>query len=118
MANNLNIREVSLAEVSSKANTVNTIGVAYISNVKQSRVSVYAPMVVRVTNHPANTVAEENDPTKMALFLSQRHGEPWVMVGHQLETLTHPLPGGSHAPITDVKAYHTIYPDFDYTTFE
>lgn len=117
MANTLYIREVTLAQISDSTNTVNGIGAVPIANVRQNRSWAYEPMVVRVTDHEADAggtdVAED-----MALFMSVRHGEPWVMVGHQTEKVTHPLPGAVAAPIAAGVNFSVIYPDFDYTTFE
>ena len=119
MANTIFIREVTLAQISDSTNTVNTIGVAPLVNVKQSRASAYEPMVVRVTNHPADDGGVADYVEGMALFLSVRHGEPWKMVGHQTEKLTWPLPGAAQAPIIlQTDAFSCIFPDFDYSTFE
>ena len=118
MSNTLYIREVTLAQISDSTNTVNSIGTAVVNDTKQSRSSAYEPIVVRVSDHPANDVAATDVVEDMALFLSVRHGEPWCMTGHQPEHLIHPLPGVTAAPIADTEAYSIIYPDFDYSTFQ
>ncbi len=118
MSNNLNIREVLLSQISDVENTVNGIGHEVLDGIKQARQSAYEPIVVRVTDHPADTVDEEDDATLMALFVSRRHGEPWIMQGHQTEHLIHPVAGAEAAVIVDIAAYSVIYPNFDYSTFE
>lgn len=118
MANTIEIREVTLAQISDSTNSVNSIGTAPIGVVKQSRSSVYEPIVVRVTNHVADDGGTADFAEGMALFCSTRHGEPWVMIGHQPEKLIWPLPGVAQAPITiEVDAFSCIFPDFDYSTF-
>ena len=118
MANTIYIREVTLAQISDSTNTVNTIGATPIANVKQNRSWSYEPMVVRVTDHVADDGGTAGNAEGMALFCSVRHGEPWVMIGHQPQKITHPLPGVAAAPIATGTDFSVIYPDFDYTTFE
>lgn len=117
MANTIYIREVTLAQISDSTNTVNAIGTAPVANVKQARASAYEPIVVRVTDHVADDGGTTDFSEGMALFCSVRHGEPWVMIGHQSQKITHPLPGAVPAPIASGTDYSVIYPDFDYTTF-
>lgn len=132
MANKLGIKEVTLAQISNKDSDINVAakfgelmdasnatgtGSAHIH--KATRTSVYDPMVVRVTDHVANTISHvDKDTDKMALFLSARHGEPWVMVGHQTQHLIHPAPGVTNAPIESGKDYSIIYPNLDYSKFK
>jgi hypothetical protein len=72
MANTLGILERTLAQVADKTNSINVIGTA------GGRLSVYEPVVVRITDHEDNDAAETaTDTEKMALFLSRRHGEQW-----------------------------------------
>jgi hypothetical protein len=120
MANTVNILEVTLAQISNstvRPNLASEFGLAPITGVKQTRSWSYEPMVLRVTDHPADDGGVTDYVEGMALFCSQRHGEPWVMIGHQTEHLIHPLPGVTNAPIVGAASYHTIYPDFDYSTF-
>tara|TARA_R110002020_G_scaffold95085_2_gene228339 strand:- start:38 stop:406 length:369 start_codon:yes stop_codon:yes gene_type:complete len=122
MANTANILEVTLAQISDatvRPNIAAEFGLAPIAGVKQTRSWSYEPMVVRVTNHPADDGSTGDVTEGMALFQSRRHGEPWIMVGHQTEHLIWPLAGAAPAPITtETDAFQIIYPDFDYTTFE
>jgi hypothetical protein len=121
MANNLNILEVTLAEISDSTfgpNVAANFGAVPTAGVKTIRSWSYEPMVVRVTDHVANVVLEEDDPEKMALFLSCRHGNPWELTGHQPQKIIHPLAGVAAAPITTGTNYSVIYPDFDYATFD
>jgi len=121
MANTINIREVTLAQISDSTNEVNAVsgfGTAPITGTKQTRSWAYEPFVLRVTNHPADGGGTGGDAESMALFLSVRHGEPWVMTGHQPEKLIWPLPGAAQAAITtETDAFSCIFPDWDYSTF-
>lgn len=126
MANTAGIREVTLAQISDQTHQINlasAFGTAPVDgtgnnpDVKQTRSWAYEPMVVRVTDHVADDGSTGNATEGMALFLSERHGEPWVMVGHQTQKITHPLPGATAAPIAEGTDYSVIYVDFDYTTF-
>jgi hypothetical protein len=111
MANTLGIPERTLAQVSASTNSINVIGGA------DGRVSPYEPLVVRITDHVDNDGAETgSDTSKMALFKSKAHGQPWkkdanVLV-HRVVTadadpVTNPTP-------TDVSV---LFPNFDYSTF-
>lgn len=111
MANNLGIPERTLAQVSEATNSINVIGGA------DGRTYWNEVLVVRITDHADNEVAETDDPDKMAIFTSVRHGEPWkkdanVLVHKVVEAdadpVTNPTP-------TDVSV---LYPNFDYSTFE
>ncbi|MBV1929751.1 MAG: hypothetical protein KUG81_09610, partial [Gammaproteobacteria bacterium] len=71
MANTLNILERTLAQVVDSTNTLHVLGTT------NGRESVYEPLVVRITDHQDDDNAETgSDTEKMALFVSQRHGEP------------------------------------------
>ena len=121
MANTVNILERTLAQISNstvRPNLASEFGLAPIADVKQTRTGVYEPMVVRVTDHPADDGGTTDNVEGMALFCSMRHGEPWVMTGHQTQHLIHPLPGVTAAPIIGADSYQVIFPDFDYSTFE
>lgn len=73
MANTLNILERTLAQVSDSANAVHTIGTA------NGRLSVYEPLVVRITDHDDDDNSKTADEAdEMALFVSKRHGEPFT----------------------------------------
>ena len=124
MANTLGILEVTLAQISNEtvrpniASEFGTVPAAGTPIVKQTRSWAYEPMVVRVTNHPADDGGTTDNAEGMALFASSRHGEPWMMIGHQTEKLVWPIPGAAQAPITiETDAFSCIFPDFDYTTF-
>lgn len=124
MANTLGILEVTLAEISDKTVRPNiaaefgTPPTAGTPVVKQTRSWAYEPMVVRVTDHVADDGGTTDNAEGMALFCSQRHGEPWVMVGHQTQHIIHPLPGVAAAPIAAGTDFSVIYVDYDYSTFE
>lgn len=126
MANTAGIREVTLAQISDKTHQINLAsafgtppldGTGNNPDIKQTRSWSYEPLVVRVTDHVADGGGTGNDTESMALFMSIRHGEPWVMVGHQTQKITHPLPGATIAPIATGTDYSVIYVDFDYNTF-
>ena len=109
MANTLGIPEVSMADLRDSTNNVNVIGAG-----AGSRQSAYEPSVVRVTNHEADDGGSADFAEGMALFNSQRHGEPWVLgksVTSQSQII---LQDGDSE---DLSA-GTIYPDYDYSTFE
>lgn len=117
MANNLNIKEVTLEQISDASHAINIVGNA----AGNARLSVYQPAVVRVTNHADNVVAEQDDATKMALFFSKHHGQPWnADKGHKIHEIW-PVAGETAAPIVsgaDGTTMNVIFPDFDYSTFE
>ena len=66
--------------------------------------------VVRATDHVHNTVAEEEDTDKMAIFECRDRGYPWVKQGNTLEHVLHT----GALPPTNVTM---LYPDWDYTKF-
>lgn len=104
MANNLNIPERTMAQVVDSTNSINVIGGV------DGRQSVYEPLAVRITDHVRDTTAETDDPDKMAIFVSQRHGEPFKAY----DGLVHKI-SDADASMTDATV---IFPDFDYTKFE
>jgi len=74
MSNTLNIVEKTLAQVCDSTNAINVIGAS-----AGNRSSVYAPHVVRISNHVSNDAGETGtDTEQMAIFKSARHGEPWL----------------------------------------
>lgn len=99
MANNLGLREVTLAQLASKANAVNVYEYPFEKR------------TVRVTDHVDNTPAEENDPYKMAIFECKAKGQPWVKKDNVLNTVVHK---GAVSVPTNVT---TLYPDWDYSEF-
>ena len=112
MANTLNIPERTLAQVSESTNSINVIGGV------DGRVSVYQPLVVRVTDHDDNDVAEVGtDTDKMAIFMSSRHGEPWRK---DANVLVHKVIKADADPVTNAtdSDVSVLYPNYDYTTFE
>jgi hypothetical protein len=108
MANTLNIPERTLNQLGDSTNSINVIGGA------DGRKSVYEPLVVRVTNHVDNDAAEVgSDTDKMAIFMSSRHGEPWLKQANVLQTVIHKAAATPAVP-TNVSC---LYPNFDYATF-
>lgn len=121
MANTVKIREVTLAQISDQTHQINlasAFGTAPITGVKQTRSWNYEPLVVRVTDHVADDGGTTDNVEGMALFCSQRHGEPWVMIGHQPQHIIHPLAGATAAPIASGTDFSIIYVNYDYSTFE
>ena len=108
MPNNLGITEVTLAEVANSTVLPNLMGALEL------RKDWYQPVVVRITDHEDDEVAETDDPYKMALFCSQAHGQPWNKHVNCQKHLIH-KPTDGLAPAVDM---NIIFPDFDYTTFE
>lgn len=112
MANTLDIPERTLAQISASTNSINVVGGT------DGRESVYQPLVCRITDHTDNDASETGtDTEKMAIFKSQRHGEPWikdanVLVHKIVEADADPV---SNATATDVSI---LYPNYDYSTFE
>lgn len=112
MANTLGIPERTLAQLSSAANSINVIGGV------DGRLSAYEPLVVRVTDHVDNVSGEVGaDTTKMAIFHSARHGEPWMKQDGVLNTV---IVKANADPVTNPTATNVscLYPNFDYSTFE
>lgn len=84
MANTLNILERTLAQVLDSTNDLHTLGTT------NGRESVYEPLVVRITDHADNDAGETGtDTDKMALFVSQRHGEPFIKDANVLAHVIH-----------------------------
>jgi len=111
MANNLNIPERTLAQVSESTNSINIIGGV------DGRLSAYQPLVVRITDHVDDDNGEADDATLMALFVSSRHGEPWKK---DANVLVHKVIKADADPVanptdTDVSV---LFPNYDYSTFE
>lgn len=114
MANNLGIQERTLAQVSESTNSINQIDPTG-DDATKPRKSAYQSIVVRITDHVADDNAEADDPTKMALFMSSRHGEPWKAdVG-----LTHLVVQADADPVANPTSDEVtvLYPNFDYSTF-
>ena len=111
MANNLDIPERTLAQISEATNSINVIGGV------DGRKSAYQPLVCRITDHQDNVTLEEDDPDKMALFMSVRHGEPWVKDANVLEHIVIKADADPVSNPTPVNV-SVLYPNFDYSTFE
>lgn len=108
MTNTLGIPERTLNQVGASTNSINVVGGA------DGRLSVYQPLVVRITDHADNDASEVGaDTGKMALFVSARHGEPWVK-DWGLKHILHQAAASPKVP-TDVTV---LFPNFDYTTFK
>ena len=110
MANNLNIAEYTLAEVSAAATACNVLGVA-----AGNRPYWDTAMTIRISDHADNDGAEADDPNKMALFVSKRHGLPWTKdVGIQhivVQADADPVANATRADVT------VLFPNYDYSTF-
>lgn len=112
MANTLNIPERTLAQISASTNSINVIGGV------DGRLSPYQPLVCRITDHADNDAAETGaDTDKMAIFKSQRHGEPWikdagVLVHKVIEADADPVANPTAADVS------VLFPNYDYSTFE
>ena len=114
MANTLNILERTLAQVSESTNDLHTLGTA------NGRLSVYEPLVVRITDSVHNDAGETGtDTEKMALFLSKRHGEPFVMGGNKDMATEHIVIKAAADPVGTPTATNVtvLFPNFDYSTF-
>lgn len=116
MANTLGIQERTLAQISAATNTINLIDPT--GDVAASpRKSAYQPIVCRVTDHEDNVGAEVGtDTDKMAIFRSQRHGEPWL----KDTALKHVIIKAAADPVATPTPVDVtvLYPNFDYSTFE
>lgn len=120
MANTLNIPERTLAEISDATNAINCVvcitGTSPNSG-PDSRLSVYQPIVCRITDHADNDSDEIGDDTdKMALFYSSRHGEPWM----KDYGLRHVVIKADDDPVANPTptTVTVLFPNYDYTTFE
>tara|TARA_R110002020_G_scaffold147465_1_gene322826 strand:+ start:1413 stop:1733 length:321 start_codon:yes stop_codon:yes gene_type:complete len=106
MANTLGIPERTRAQLATASNSINVVGDT------DGRESVYQPLVVRVTDHQDNDAAETgSDTEKMAIFVSQRHMEPWKKDSGVLEHVIHE----GLLPPANVSV---LFPDYDYSTTE
>jgi len=111
MANTLGIPERTLAQISEATNSINVVGGA------DGRLSVYQPLVCRITDHDDNDAAETGtDTDKMALFYSKHHGQPWkkdVGLKHiPIQAAADPVATPTASDVT------VLFPNFDYSTFE
>ena len=81
MSNTLGIPEATMANCEDNTAAINTIG-ALATNARDEGGNHYKTAVCRVTDHPANDVAETgSDTSKMALFVSRYHLDSWVLGG-------------------------------------
>ena len=112
MANNLDIQERTLAQISDSTNSINQHG----SQAERVRKSVYQPIVCRITDHDNDTTSETDDADKMAIFCSIRHGEPWIQgkKDMQQEHITHQANAGADNTPSNVTV---LFPNFDYSEF-
>jgi len=96
MANTLNIPERTLAQISDSTNTINVIGGA------DGRESAYQPLVARITDHVDNDAGETGTDTDlMAIFKSQRHGEPWIKDANVLEHIVQSVGQGATGTVAE-----------------
>jgi len=112
MTNTVSIPERTLAQISASTNSINVVGGT------DGRLSVYQPLVCRITDHDDNDAAEVADDTdKMAIFCSIRHGEPWKKDANNLQ---HIIVEADADPVTNAtdSGVTILFPNFDYTTFE
>jgi hypothetical protein len=114
MANTLNILERTLAQASESTNAVHTIGTA------NGRFYVYEPLVIRITDSEYDTGGTGKETDKMALFLSKRHGEPFVLGGNKDMATKHIVIKADADPVTNATPVDVtvLFPNFDYSTFE
>lgn len=110
MANTLGIPERTLVQISDATNSINIIGGV------NGRKSPYQPLVCRITDHADNVIGETGtDTSKMALFKSQAHGQPWIKdVGIRHKVYKAGVNPASPATPTDVTV---LFPNFNYATF-
>ena len=116
MANTLNIQERTLAQISEATNTINLVDPTG-AVAATPRKSHFQPAVCRVTDHQDNDAAEVGaDTSKMAIFKSARHGEPWLKDANVLE---HIVVQAAADPVANPTAVNVsvLYPNFDYATF-
>lgn len=111
MANNLNIVEISLALLTDSGAPINKL-----TKDNGLRNQPDEVQVVRVLGHQDDVGAEEDDPNKMAIFKSRRHGAPWLKEGNVLERITFAA-DGTNLPASCPANVSCAYPDHDYTTF-
>jgi len=110
MANSFGIPEV----------TLNVLGDSTAAINASTRLHPYQPLVVRVTNSihdgGANATTEALLESDAALYVSQRHGEPWVLNG-SVNTTTQIIHQAASTPAVPTNTT-TLFPNFDYSTFE
>jgi hypothetical protein len=109
VTNTLNIPEVTLNQISDANHVINIVG----NDIGNARRSVYQSAVVRVIDHDDDDATAVDDPTRMALFESKAHGQPWNKYkGHG----EHSIHSGSVIE-TDTNM-NQIFPTFEYNEFE
>ena len=109
VTNTLNIPEVTLNQISDANHAINIVG----NDIGNARRSVYQSAVVRVIDHDDDDATAVDDPTRMALFESKAHGQPWNKYkGHG----EHSIHSGSVIE-TDTNM-NQIFPTFEYNEFE
>lgn len=106
MTNTVNIPERTLAQISDASDSINVVGGV------GGRLSVYQPLVCRITDHRDDSGATGDEVDTMAIFKSQRHGEPWLKDANVLEHIIHEPSGVAPDNVS------VLYPDFDYATFQ
>lgn len=107
----------TLLEISQGANSINVIGGL------DGRLSAYQPLVCRVTDHVADTLADLSDPVdaaeqdaSCAVFRSARHGEPWLLDANNGEHIV--IKADDNPGVTLTPSNVTVlYPNYDYSTF-
>ena len=115
MANTLNIPERTLAQISASTNTINVVGGV------DGRLSVYEPLVARITDSAYDNTGVGTDTDNMAIFMSSRHGEPWVLGGSRDMATVHKVIKAGADPVTANPTdpeVTVLFPNFDYSTFE
>lgn len=114
MANTVNILERTLAQVSDSTNSIHTLGIT------NGRSSVYKALVVRITDSDYDQGGTGADTDKMALFMSKRHGEPFVLGGNKDMATVHKVIKADANPVTNATDTDVtvLFPNFDYSTFE
>lgn len=109
VVNTLGIPEVTLAQISDANHAINKVG----NDVGNARGSIYQSAVVRIIDHEDNDITATDDPTKMALFESIRHGQPWNKYRGHREHIIH-----YGSIITEGTSMNQIFPTHDYEEFE
>jgi hypothetical protein len=109
VTNTLNIPEVTLNQISDANHAINIVG----NDIGNARRSVYQSAVVRVIDHDDDDATAVDDPTRMALFESKAHGQPWNKYkGHG----EHSIHSGS--VIETETNMNQIFPTFEYDEFK
>ena len=114
MANTLGIQERTLAQISAATNTINLVDLTG-AVAASPRKSVYQPIVCRITDHDDDDGATGADYDGMAIFVQQRHGEPWI----KEHGLKHVVVKADADPVTNATPSDVtvLFPNFDYATF-